>query len=312
MSVLNGCYDILNINENASAYMIHDAFYKHYAKHTQEVINAYNFALELSTYHTFCFDKNTLKMYELVKLNRMTDIPTDAKLTNLELTQNLFINESLVIDQDVNISCNTLTCSKIFCDDVQNLSDNTRSFDMDFREPSHTSNTGLNNSFSMDEQSYIMGGTLNECYGKNSVVLGGEANEISGNNSVIVGGSDNQCMGNLSVCAGMNSLVEHDNSFVWNSKDDFASSTNNAQFVISAKNGTFVHLPSSNTVWDEHIEEGMACFCWDPIQNAVCLKTKQGNRSYKTNFNTISNELRTSFTVDDGHINIDIINPDKS
>lgn len=239
----------------------------------------------------------------------MTDIPTDAKLTVLELTQSLYSNDHLILDSNRNLVCNNVTCSKLICDQIINA--------VDAAESTTSRNlpnqpVGIPNGIARHLET-IDASSLNECHGEHSRILAGSVNEVQGSNSAILAGSDNQCYGNHSVCAGVNAVAEHDHSFVWNSDPfHFTNTTQNQQFVVNARNGFFFRLPPSQTVWNEHLQDGMACLCWDHHAKSLCLKTNQNGHFYKSFFPTQSNEIAIALQANNSSnaVSLSLHNPD--
>lgn len=242
------------------------------------------------------------------------EIVSDSKLSLLELTNRLYMNDSLVLDSNVNLHCNYIYASKVFCDELLNKTD----------ELNLQSDSQARAVFSAPTSQALdpppphaspLDGFLNECHDSDcSAILAGTANEINScNNSIILAGTDNQCYGNRSVCAGVQAVAEHDNTFVWNSDPfRFVSSTNKQQFVVHASNGLLFHLPLSQSIWTEHLDNGMACFCWDSSSRSVVLKTKQHDVVYKSYLLTQPHEIQTTLSVDSerDHVSVHLLNPD--
>ena len=154
---------------------------------------------------------------------------------------------------------------------------------------------------------------MNESTGVYSSTLGGRYNECSGDNSVTLGGSENKTYGTNSITMGVNTLCNHDNSFLFNSsEDDELMSTNDKQFMIGCDNGTIFKLPKSNEIQTHHIPEGFACWCWDPKLKTVIMKTKQDNEMYKTTVPTDTNQIKINLNPlkRNSGISLGLINPD--
>ena len=129
--------------------------------------------------------------------------------------------------------------------------------------------------------------------------------------SIVLGGKFNQCMGNSSTCMGVNSIVQHDNSFVWNSDPtENISTTNSKQMVLNAVNGVFFKLAKCNEIRTDHVPDGFACFCWDPIEKRICIKTKQDGTLYNSRLSTEPHEIGVLFNVNGDKIEIGLTNPD--
>lgn len=262
---------------------------------------------------------------------------TDARYSIVDIAEQLYVNNTLVVDSD-----NTLYIDKIFANIInynylsvmQNSADTnadinpteteitsgTRSF---FAGAAPTSKTtdglvsefrdlllsiqGINNITYND--SVIVGGMQNEALGQHSVCIGGDGNEANGSRSVVVGGTENRTLGSNSVACGLNAIAVHDNTFVFGTNDRQGTTTTaDSQFVVNATNGLMFKLPKSNTVRTDHLHEGFGVWCWDDEANTLCLKTKQNNTTYKSTIPTLTHEIRAVF--ENGHMSL--INPDDS
>lgn len=274
----------------------------------------------------------------------MSEILTDARYSIVDVAEQLYVNNTLVVDSD-----NTLYIDKIFANIINynylsvmqnnagtntevNASETvignggTRSF---FAGNAPTSfgtsatNTadgilfefrdlllsiqGINNITYND--SVIVGGMQNEAMGQYSVCIGGDGNEANGSRSVVLGGTENHTIGNNSVACGLNAIAVHDNTFVFGTNDRQATTTTaDSQFVVNATNGLMFKLPKSSTVRTDHIHEGFGVWCWDDAANTLCLKTKQNNTTYKSSIPTLTHEIRAVF--ENGRMSL--INPDDS
>jgi hypothetical protein len=272
----------------------------------------------------------------------MSEILTDARYSIVDVAEQLYVNNTLVVDSD-----NTLYIDKIFANIInynylsvmENTADTntytaqtviarggTRSFFAGNAPTSAipgTSNAadgilsefrdlllsvqGINNITYND--SVIVGGMQNEALGKHSVCIGGDGNEANGSRSVVLGGTENHTMGTNSVACGLNAIAVHDNTFVFGTNDrQGTTTTTDSQFVVNATNGLMFKLPKSSTVRTDHIHEGFGVWCWDDAANTLCLKTKQNNTTYKSTIPTLTHEIRAVF--ENGRMSL--INPDDS
>lgn len=249
----------------------------------------------------------------------MTDLPTDVKYSYIDVTRSISINEDVLVDSNKNLHCNEIRCAKLYTDELHGTANEqtTRSFDAttasSMREvDTNVFVTGASNHCT-GFGSFAVGGEHNEVQGKYSSILGGRENELDGNYSVILGGKGHQCLGNHSTCAGVNSVTEHDFSFILNTDlDHQAFTTNDQQCVLNASNGTYVRLPLSDTIRTDHVREGMACFVWDDVSKSICLKTKQNNILYKTTLPTVKHEIGVELNVTNEKIDVAMNNPDKA
>jgi len=229
----------------------------------------------------------------------MTDIPTDVKYSYVDVTQNISINEDVFVDSLKNVHCNEIRCTKLFTDEVHVLTEvesmprTSRSFNPAANEAEFTTNhcTGT--------ESLTLGGEFNEVQGNYSSILGGKENEVSGNYSTVIGGMNHQCIGDFSVCMGVNSVAQHDYSFVLNTDvRNQAVTTDSNQCILNATQGVFFRIPECDAVRTDHVSEGMACFVWDKSSKRICVKTKQNNVLYKACLPTIQNEIEVEMNVD--------------
>ena len=229
----------------------------------------------------------------------MTELITDAKYSHVDLTHTLSINEHIVLDHDKNLNVNDIVCDRLFYQQLLSLEDaqpQDRGFIPDESAMSRLSQP--------DD-------THNECEGQHSITVGGFNNEVYGDASAAIGGCDNQCVGHYTTTMGVNSVAKHDNCFVWNSdKGTNVCTTNTNQLVLNPINGMHFRLPLSNTVLNEHLTNGFACFCWDPVASQMCVKTKQNDVVYKCNLHSAVNELTVQMNVVDDHIKLNLTNPD--
>ena len=249
----------------------------------------------------------------------MSEILYDAKYSIVDISTTLSINEETVIDRQKNITANDIVCNRIYYNELLNKAildeaNESRNIDNDFLEQNEMQKNGLvgeHNIYDQYNNSFTLAGEYNECTGLNSVILGGKDNENNSSCSVVLGGQNNQCIADNTTTIGINSVAEHANSLVWNSdEDNIINTTNKGQCIFNALGGMMVRLPSSNVIWNEHIEEGFGCFCWDPIMNKVCIKTKQRDVMYISYFSTDVNEIGVDLTVMDDIIHVDLNNPD--
>ena len=287
------------------------------------------------------YNNNNNKSLHSTKQSRMSEILTDARYSIIDVAEQLYVNNTLVVDSD-----NTLYIDKIFAniinynylsvmennaetntaETVQTVigNDNTRSFFAGNAPTFGTSATnadgrlsefrdlllsiqGINNITYND--SVIIGGMQNEAMGQYSVCIGGDGNEANGSRSVVLGGTENHTIGINSVACGLNAIAVHDNTFVFGTDDQHGTTTTtDSQFVVNATNGLMFKLPKSSTVRTDHIHEGFGVWCWDDVANTLCLKTKQNNTTYKSSMPTLTHEIRTVF--ENGRMSL--INPDDS
>lgn len=273
----------------------------------------------------------------------MSEILTDARYSIVDVAEQLYVNNTLVLDSN-----NTLYIDKIFANIINYnylsvMEDNagtntevntaqtviesggTRSFfagnapTFGTSAPNATdrmvsefrdlllSVQGINNITYND--AVIVGGMQNEALGQHSVCIGGDGNEANGSRSVVLGGTENHTIGINSVACGLNSIAVHDNTFVFGTNDrQGTTTTTDSQFVVNATNGLMFKLPKSSTVRTDHIHEGFGVWCWDDAANTLCLKTKQNNTTYKSTIPTLTHEIRAVF--ENGRMSL--INPDDS
>jgi hypothetical protein len=234
----------------------------------------------------------------------MTEILTDVKYSHIDLTHSLSVNEQVVLDQGRNLHVEDVFCNRLYYQQLFNatLLEEDGNMDRGFthNDISETTQTPV-----------VIGGEHNECEGKNSVIIGGSNNENLGDSSVVLGGSDNQCVGSFTTTMGVNSVAKHDHTLVWNSDTSKnLCTTNTHQIVMNPLNGFHFRLPHSNNVRNDHMTEGMACFCWDPISKQVCMKTKQDGVFYKSTLPTPIHELLIDLSIVDETVKLTIINPD--
>jgi|TARA_B110000261_G_scaffold163680_1_gene210395 hypothetical protein len=233
----------------------------------------------------------------------MTEILTDVKYSHIDITHSLSFNEQIVLDREHNLRVEDIYCNNIYYQRLINNEEDvvTKGFDFQPRL------------FEAQQSSTVIGGEHNECEGENSVIIGGTNNENLGASSVVLGGSDNQCVGSFTTTMGVNSVAKHDHTLVWNSDtSNNLCTTNTHQIMMNPLNGLHFRLPRSDTVWNEHLTEGMACFCWDPLLKQVCMKTKQGGSYYKSTFPTPTHEMTIDLLVVDERVKLTLVNPDHS
>lgn len=253
----------------------------------------------------------------------MTDIPTDVKYSFVDVTRSISINENVLVDSNKNLYCNEIRCGKLYTDELHTSTDDgatTRSFDPTPEAKGSSVREVETNAYVMGVSNHctgygssILGGEHNEIQGKYSSILGGRENEVDGHYSTVVGGKGHQCLGNHSACFGVNSVVQHDFSIVLNTDNDKqAFTTDHRQCVLSASNGTYIRLPSSNAIRTDHVAEGMACFVWDDSTKSVCMKTKQNDILYKTSLLTSKHEIEVGLSTDNDSVKVAIKNPDQS
>ena len=231
----------------------------------------------------------------------MTEILTDVKYSHLDITHSLSFNEQVVLDHERTLRVEDIYCNNLYYQNLTNKEELPQGFDFQPRE------------FEAQQSSTVIGGEHNECEGENSVIIGGTNNENLGASSVVLGGSDNQCVGSFTTTMGVNSVAKHDHTLVWNSDtSNNLCTTNTHQIMMNPLNGLHFRLPPSDTVWNEHLTEGMACFCWDPLLKQVCMKTKQGGSYYKSTLPTPTHELTIDLLVVDERVELTLVNPDRS
>jgi hypothetical protein len=265
---------------------------------------------------------------------------TDAKFSNLELTENLIFRNQLFMDSSKNLYVNEIVCNKITTDVLEyadteathglkganifspmifnqimnnnkhnkKTHDNNKNDESTYEDLFFTMH-GSFNTFSHQTYASVIGGHLNESTGHYSTVINGEFNEAHGNYSTVIGGVENCAKGNFSTSAGRNSFAIHDDTFVWNGTNSILESTLVSQFMIGADNGLLFKLPTSTDIKTHCVPDGFACWCWDAIHNTVCLKTKQKNIFYKAFLPSLTHEIKLKLNPDD---TIQLINPDDS
>lgn len=245
----------------------------------------------------------------------MSQIATDARFTVLDVMNQLYVNDQLVIDSEHNLWVKKLYANVIYYDYLSHTSSGTEELlpqaTNTFDEYSDflMSLQGFNNISYTD--SVVIGGVQNESSGTHSICIGGFGNEANGNYSTILGGHENQTIGTNTVVCGKNAIATHDNTFVFNSAETVTQSTNNSQFVVNALNGLLFRLPKSHTVRTDHVSEGLAVWCWDERSNppSLCIKTKQQNIFYKQNLPMAVHEIHV---IIDENGQTSVINPDDS
>jgi hypothetical protein len=229
----------------------------------------------------------------------MSEILTDAKYTHVDLTRTLSVNEHVVLDNNLNMNVNDIVCNRLYYQQLlsSTLLEDTQSLDRGFKFIPELANT--------PDTSH------NECDGLYSVTIGGFNNEVYGDASVTLGGCDNQCVGQFTTAMGVNSVAKHDHCMVWNGdKGTNVCTTNTNQIVFNATNGMHFRLPLSNTVWDEHLANGFACFCWDSATDQMCVKTKQNDVVYKCSLHSPVHEIAVKLAVTNDDIELTLKNPD--
>jgi hypothetical protein len=238
----------------------------------------------------------------------MTEILTDVKYSHVDVTHSLSVNEQIVLDDKRNLTVEDIYCNRLYYQQIEHKERAIFNNATLFEEEGN-----LVRGFDAHTQSMVIGGEHNECEGENSVIIGGTNNENLGASSVVLGGRDNQCVGSFTTTMGVNSVAKHDHTLVWNSDSSSnLCTTNSHQILMNPMNGLHFRLPHSNTVWNEHLTEGMACFCWDPVLNQVCMKTKQGGGFYKSVLPTPTHELTIDMHVVDEKVKLTLVNPDHS
>jgi len=245
----------------------------------------------------------------------MTEILYDAKFSILDLSQSLSMNEDVIVDAQKNLNVNDIICNNVYCNQVINRviideqqQQNTRDFQI--QETPHPYE-GENNIFDPLKNSFVVSGEFNECSGLNSIIVGGKDNENNGDCSVVLGGQNNQCIGDYTTVMGTNSVAEHNNSFVWSSDaNTITKTTKDSQCILNAKGGVMFKLPKSDEIWNEHLNEGFACMCWDANEHKACIKTKQNGVTYKSYLKTQTNEISVSINPSVEGVHVSLINPD--
>lgn len=234
------------------------------------------------------------------------EILTDAAFTNVEITGDLIFRDRTFIDRDRNLNANTIRCDFLRCRNIEIL-------DAVVGDPLNFLNLNAENR-SIDRGIVAQETTTtNEALGENAACLGGSYNEALGNNAVTLGGEENQAAGASSMAAGRAAFAKHDHSWVWNTTGETPlESTAPKQCMFASDGGMFFKLPRATEVQTHMMPEGFACWCWDPTTQTVVLKTKQNNIMYKTQMDTMQNELSVSVTPDEttGTVQIRLNNPD--
>lgn len=255
----------------------------------------------------------------------MSELLTDAKYSLLDISDSLYINNSLTIDKNKTLFVNEIHCNSVFysylkqvTEDETEIGGASRGFDFKKTESGTTSGLQMDNGILLSIQginnisyndSVTIGGNQNEANGKFSTCIGGNDNEATGSCSVILGGSDNQSIGENSITCGKNSICIHDTSFMFNSSEESLKSTMDSQFIVGAEQGLMFQLPLSTTIRTDTVIEGFAIWCWDKNTESLCLKTKQNNTLYKTNLTTLTHEITVTVDID-GKVRLN--NPDDS
>jgi hypothetical protein len=245
----------------------------------------------------------------------MSDIPTDVRHSYIDVTENVSINEDVLVDKLKNVYCNDIHCSKLYVDEIHTNDSMDRSFEVPVQsviqevEP-NSFVMGMNN-HCVGVGSTIIGGEDNEVDGNYTSIVGGKENEVHGNFSMVLGGMDHQCISNHSMCMGVKGVAQHDFSLVFNTDNrNQASTTNTKQCIFNAMNGTYFRLPTSDTVRTDHVSEGMACLVWDPATESVCVKTKQNNILYRSSFQTKRHEIEVDLVTSEDSVSLKLNNPD--
>jgi hypothetical protein len=246
----------------------------------------------------------------------MSEILYDAKFSILDLSQSLSINEDVILDVQKNLNVNDIICNNVYCNQVIDraiIDEQQTTRDFQIQENS-LPYEGENNIFDPLKNSFVVSGEFNECLGTNSVIVGGKDNENNGECSVVLGGQNNQCIGDYTTVMGTNSVAEHNNSFVWSSDSNtITRTTKDSQCILNAKGGVMFKLPKSGEIWNEHLNEGFACMCWDVNEQKACIKTKQNGVTYKSYLTTQTNEISVNIKpslIPNQGVNVSLINPD--
>lgn len=219
------------------------------------------------------------------------EILSDAAFSNLFITGSLFVNDKKVIDSNGN--------GKFFTIDAVNGNITHLEQTLGSHKGFATKNTkdfiAPFPSFENYEENQTEYDDFNEVIGNGSTCVGGNGNHINGDNSVILGGVDNQCVGQNAISGGKNALALHDNTLVYNNTDETVASTKESQVIIGSKMGMFFMLPMSSSVKECDIQEGFACWCWDSVNNVICLKTRQNDKMYRGDMTTYRDEIQLKF-----------------
>jgi len=234
---------------------------------------------------------------------------SDAKFTNIAFTNHLVVNNSSVIDNKKNITCNDIVCNTLYYNTLidnyeenpNTITNSTRGFV--FKE--------VNETVQHDSSTNTFGGHMNECDGEYSIILGGQYNECASDYSVVLGGSDNQCHEPYSVVMGTQGIGAHSNIFLWNgSQDRSAVTTMSSQCMLVSDNGLMFSVPESNNIMNSQIPEGMSVMCWDSTKKMMCVRSCQHGEHYKSFMTTLENHVRVQLVVDSDYVRVVLHNTD--
>lgn len=259
----------------------------------------------------------------------MSGVLSDAAFTAVEITENLYFRQKILVDSHRNVHANVMYCNTLVYNNLEHASggiiatpNNLRGFvgsAFDVYDPSMEGRKvdmfekiqGDQNVHSEEIGAIALGGQFNEASGEYAMCLGGKYNEASGGQSVSLGGLENQAVGECSVAMGVTSIALHDHCLVWNSNPDTpVETTHSKQVVIGCDNGLFFKLPNSTTIKTHIVPDGFACWCWDHENATLCLKTKQNNVLYKTLLPSLVHDIKVQISPSDGKVVL--VNPDDS
>jgi hypothetical protein len=270
----------------------------------------------------------------------MSGILSDAAFSTVEITENFYFRQKLLIDSQRNIHANAVYCNTLVYNNLEHSSggivatqSNTRGFTgsaFDVYDNNKEQNFNLNvegrnlhihdmieklqgdqNVHSEEVGAIAIGGQFSEASGEYAMCLGGKYNEASGKQSVSLGGVENQAIGECSVAMGVTSIALHDHSLVWNSNPNtIVETTDSKQVMVGCDNGLFFKLPKSTDIKTHIVPDGFACWCWDHDHNTLCLKTKQNDVLYKTLLPSLVHDIKVQINPLNG--NVVLVNPDDS
>lgn len=266
----------------------------------------------------------------------MSGILSDAAFSTVEITENFYFRQKLLIDSQRNIHANAVYCNTLVYNNLEHsggivaTQNNTRGFTgsafdvydpvsegrnlqdlQDLKADLFEKLQGDQNVHSEEIGAIAIGGQFSEASGEYAMCLGGKYNEASGKQSVSLGGVENQAIGECSVAMGVTSIALHDHSLVWNSNPNtIVETTNSKQVMVGCDNGLFFKLPKSTDIKTHIVPEGFACWCWDHDHNTLCLKTKQNDVLYKTLLPSLVHDIKVQINPLNG--NVVLLNPDDS
>ena len=231
------------------------------------------------------------------------EILTDAAFTNVEITDRLIFRDETFIDSERNINAKTVNCDFLSCRNIHIE-------DAVVNDPENFLNLTRNRTVP------IAGPTaadFNEPLGDHAVCVGGRYNEALGSDAVTVGGQVNQASGDASIAMGRSAFAKHDNSLVFNTSTNPLESTAARQCLFASEGGLLFKLPKSHDMQTHMVPEGYACWCWDPVEKQVIMKTKQDGVFYRTFLEeTNRHEVGVSLRTEGDTVVLNVINPDHS